>query len=798
MLNLKTERRFTTAEKKRLKEILDKTKDKKKAYTVQQSIPYMAMHPNGICQIDDTTFSKTVRFEDINYRLASADEKNELFEKWREFLNYFDSSVRVQFSFINQNRRKNDSEQIPMIPHKDYRFESIINEYSQMLKTQHEKGNNGIKKERYITFTVNADQFISAKKQLERIENDILNSFKNIGVPAQSMTGYDRLQTLHEIFHPNGEEFMFSWSWLPSAGLHSKDIIAPASFKFSDGRTFMMDDKTGAVSFLQILASEISDKMLSEFIDTEHPQIVNLHIQSIDQREAVKLIKHKITDLDKMKIDEQKKAIRSGYDIDILPSDLMTYGIDAKNLLEDLQNRNERLFLITLLFCNIADNQRQLKNQIFSLSGIAQKYNCAVTRLDYQQEEGLMSSLPLGLNRIEIKRGLTTSSTAIFMPFMTSELFQSGEALYYGLNTLSGNMILCDRKKLKNPNGLILGTPGSGKSFAAKREMTNAFFVTDDDIIICDHESEYRSLTERLDGQVITLSPDSTQYVNPMDINPNYSEDDNPIALKADFILSLCELIIGGKEGLKPIERTIIDRATANIYNEFLSKYSYNGETDSEHMPILEDLYNEILRQPEAQAKHIAASLELYVKGSLNMFNHRTNVKLNNRMVCYDIKQLGKQLKKLGMLIIQDQTWNRVTLNRSLKKSTRFYLDEMHLLLKEEETAAYTVEIWKRFRKWGGIPTGITQNTKDLLASREIENIIENSDFILMLNQAAGDREILARRLNISPQQMKYVTQSEMGTGLLFYGNLLLPFSDKFPRDTELYGIMTTRPEEMR
>lgn len=492
-----------------------------------------------------------------------------------------------------------------------------------------------------------------------------------------------------------------------------------------------------------------------------------------------------------MKIEEQKKAVRSGYDMDIIPSDLATYGGEAKKLLADLQSRNERMFLVTFLILNTADTKQHLENTVFQTSGIAQKHNCTLVRLDYQQEQGLMSSLPLGYNQTVIQRSLTTSATAIFVPFTTQELFQSsGEALYYGLNALSNNLIMVDRKKLKNPNGLILGTPGSGKSFSAKREITNIFLITTDDIIICDPEAEYYPLVNRLNGQVVKISPTSTDFVNPMDINLNYSEDDSPLSLKSDFILSLCELIVGGKEGLMPVEKSIIDRCVRLIYADYLSN------PVPEKMPILEDLYNTLKEQDEKEAQHIMAALEIYVTGSLNVFNHRTNVDINNRLVCFDIKELGKQLKKLGMLVVQDQVWNRVTVNRSEKRSTRYYMDEFHLLLKEEQTAAYSVEIWKRFRKWGGIPTGITQNVKDLLSSREVENIFENSDFVYMLNQASGDRQILAKQLNISPHQLSYVTHSGEGEGLLFYGNVILPFADKFPKDTELYRIMTTKPNE--
>ena len=784
-------RKLTRAEKKEIAALIRAAKGDGKAHTAQQTIPYLAMYPDGICKVTEKKYSKSIAYDDINYQLAQADDKTAIFENWCDFLNYFDATVSVQLSFINRGTRSGGAEEVIAIPAQNDAFNSIRTEYADMLKHQLAKGNNGFVKSKYITFSVEADNLNAAKARLARIETDILNNFKVLGAAARPMTGYERLEALHSVFHPEGEPFRFSWDWLTPSGLTTKDFIAPSSFRFGEGRYFRMGRKIGAVSFLEILAPELNDRMLADILDLETGIVVNLHIKSIDQTEAIKTIKRKITDLDKMKIEEQKKAVRSGYDMDIIPSDLAMFGGEAKNLLQDLQSRNERMFLLTFLVVNMADTKRKLENDIFAAAGIAQKYNCALTRLDYQQEAGLMSSVPLGENLIPIQRGLTTSSTAIFIPFITQELFQMGAALYYGLNALSNNMILCDRKRLKNPNGLILGTPGSGKSFAAKREITNAFLITDDDIIICDPEAEYYPLVRRLHGQVIRISPTSTQYVNPMDINLNYSEDDNPLALKSDFLLSLCELVIGGKEGLMPVEKTVIDRSVRNVYRPFLAA------PDPAKMPILGDLYDELLRQPEPEAARVAAALELYVSGSLNVFNHRTNVELSNRLVCFDIKQLGKQLKKLGMLIVQDQVWNRVTINRAEKKSTRYYMDEFHLLLKEEQTAAYSVEIWKRFRKWGGIPTAITQNVKDLLSSREVENIFENSDFVLMLNQAQGDREILARQLNISPQQMKYVTHTEAGEGLIFYGNVVLPFLDRFPQNTELYRVMTTRPEEV-
>lgn len=785
--------KLTRAEKKEITAAIARAKNSNnKAKSAQDSIPFQRMYLDGICRVTDTLYTKTLRFHDINYQLAQNEDKTAIFESWCDFLNYFDSSVRFQLSFLNMTANAEDYESSVSIKPQADDFDSIRTEYTEMLHNQLAKGNNGLVKTKYLTFGIEAENIKIAKPRLERIENDLWNSFKRLGVMVESVDGKERLRLLHNMLRMDGNEpFRFDWKWLVPSGLSAKDFIAPPSFEFREGRTFRMGKKYGAVSFLQILAPEINDRMLADFLDMESNLLVTMHIQSVDQTKAIKTIKRKITDLDKMKIEEQKKAVRAGYDMDIIPSDLATYGGEAKKLLQDLQSRNERMFLVTFLVMNTADNKQQLENIVFQASGISQKHNCTLVRLDYQQEQGLMSSLPLGLNQIKIQRSLTTSATAIFVPFTTQELFQAGgEALYYGLNALSNNLIMVDRKKLKNPNGLILGTPGSGKSFSAKREITNTFLITTDDIIICDPEAEYFPLVQRLNGQVIKISPTSTDFVNPMDINLNYSEDESPLSLKSDFILSLCELIVGGKEGLQPVEKSIIDRCVRLIYNDYLA------DPVPEKMPILSDLYHALEEQEEKEAQHIRAALEIYVTGSLNVFNHRTNVELNNRLVCFDIKELGKQLKKLGMLVVQDQVWNRVTVNRAEKRSTRYYMDEFHLLLKEEQTAAYSVEIWKRFRKWGGIPTGITQNVKDLLSSREVENIFENSDFIYMLSQASGDRQILSKQLNISTHQLSYVTHSGEGEGLLFYGNVILPFADKFPKDTELYRIMTTKPNE--
>ena len=686
--NIRMPSHLSAAEQKQVQTVIDRARgDRTVPHSAQESIPFQRMFPDGICRVTDNYYTKTIQFQDINYQLAQQEDQTAIFEEWCSFLNFFDSSIRFELSFMNMATDASNFEKMVRIPYQKDHFNPVRTEYSTMLRRQLAQGNNGLTKTKYLTFGIEAESMKQAKPRLIHIEIDLMNNFKRLGVRAKLLNGKERLHLMHDMFHMGDHDrFNFDWKWLPESGLSVKDFIAPTGFAFPKNRIFQMGGMYGSMSYLQITASDLSDQLLKDFLDMESSQIVTMHIQSVDQNKAIKSIKHTITELDRSKIEEQKKAVRSGYDMDIIPSDLATYGKDAKALLKELQSQNERMFLLTFLVMNTGETEQELETNVFQASSIAQKYNCNLRRLDFQQEQGLMSCLPLAQNLIEIQRSMTTSSTAIFVPFTTQELFQTGkEALYYGLNALSNNLIMVDRKKLKNPNGLILGTPGSGKSFSAKREIANAFLVTDDDVIVCDPEAEYTALVKKFEGQVIKISPSSTQYINPMDINANYSEEDNPIALKADFILSLCELIVGGKEGLQPVEKTVIDRCVHQIYQ------TYFENPVPENMPVLQDLYEALLRQDEKEAHHVATALEIYVTGSLNLFNHRTNVDINNRLVCYDIKELGKQLKKIGMLVVQDQVWGRVTANRNAGKATRYYMDEFHLLLKEEQTAAYSV-----------------------------------------------------------------------------------------------------------
>ena len=671
--NIRMPSHLSAAEQKQVQTVIDRARgDSTVPHSAQDSIPFQRMFPDGICRVTDNYYTKTIQFQDINYQLAQQEDQTAIFEEWCSFLNFFDSSIRFELSFMNMATDASNFEKMVRIPYQKDHFNPVRTEYSTMLRRQLAQGNNGLTKTKYLTFGIEAESMKQAKPRLIHIEIDLMNNFKRLGVRAKLLNGKERLHLMHDMFHMGDHDrFNFDWKWLPESGLSVKDFIAPTGFAFPKNRIFQMGGMYGYMSYLQITASDLSDQLLKEFLDMESSQIETMHIQSVDQNKAIKSIKHTITELDRSKIEEQKKAVRSGYDMDIIPSDLATYGKDAKALLKELQSQNERMFLLTFLVMNTGETEQELETNVFQASSIAQKYNCNLRRLDFQQEQGLMSCLPLAQNLIEIQRSMTTSSTAIFVPFTTQELFQTGkEALYYGLNALSNNLIMVDRKKLKNPNGLILGTPGSGKSFSAKREIANAFLVTDDDVIVCDPEAEYTALVKKFEGQVIKISPSSTQYINPMDINANYSEEDNPIALKADFILSLCELIVGGKEGLQPVEKTVIDRCVHQIYQ------TYFENPVPENMPVLQDLYEALLRQDEKEAHHVATALEIYVTGSLNLFNHRTNVDINNRLVCYDIKELGKQLKKIGMLVVQDQVWGRETATRNACKATRYYMNE--------------------------------------------------------------------------------------------------------------------------
>ena len=781
---------LTNAQRKEFARTVKRAKrDGKIAATAQQTIPYVEMYRNGMCDLGGGLYSKSVQFEDRAYTEVSDDEQVVIFDLYCDLLNYFGPSVGLELSVICYYPDLKSYEHDLSIPPSGDALDPVRQELSDFLL--HQAAKCKVERRMCLTYTVQAEGLVRALSRLDQIESDVIAAFRSLGSTARPMDGYERLAALHQCLHlDTPQQFKFNWNALIQTGLSSKDFIAPSSFQFKDGRYFRVGASYGAASFLQIDASRLSHTLLNSLLDCDACQIFTIHAKALEHGAALKAVKRKLSDLDKTKIDEQKRATRTGYDYDILPPDLKTYAKEAENLLEALQSHDEKLFMVSILMVHIAPSRQKLENILTSVGGIASAANCELIRLDYQQEQGYMSALPLGVNLVEIQRGMTTSGTAIFLPFRTCEVYQPG-GLYYGVNALTNQIIIADRKTLKCPNGIVLGTPGSGKSFFAKREIVHTFFTTDDDQLMLDSENEYTALTEALGGQVIYLAPDSKYYLNPMDLDLSTDVGESPMLMQADFIMSQCELMMANQGNtLMPIERSLLDRCIGLVYREYLK------EPKPEKMPVLGDLYRALKEQHDPRADDLATAMEIYVTGSLSYLNHRTNIDLHNRLVCYNTSRLGQGLKKLVMSNVQKHIWQRTTANRYAGKTTRIILDEFHLLLKEPQTAAYTAEIYKRFRKWNGIPTALTQNVKDLLASPEIENILENSDFVLMLNQGASDRAILAQRLSIAPDELAHVTNSGEGQGLLFFGDKVIPFEDRFPKNTRLYQLMTTKPNE--
>ena len=777
--------------KNKKKEMAGTDNKSKTPDTAQKTITFEKMYKDGICKVSSNHYSKMVEFYDINYDLLEIEDQGTILEDYSKLINYFDPSVKFQLFLFNRRVSEEELAAQLDIPLQGDAFDDIREEYSQMLKKQSAKGTNGIIKSKYFVFGIDAMDLKEARAKLMNIEKDVIRNLNAMGTNAHSLDGKERLRVLHEYFNQGSlEPFHFSFKELSESGKSVKDYVAPPGFDFRYPNRFRSGKMFGCVHYLDIIAPRFSDELLKRLLDIDDNLTVTMHMQTMDPVKAIKMLKGALTNIQKMKIEEQKKAVRSGYDMDILPTDIITYEKDTLELLDDLNSSNQKIIKMTFLITTYGETKKKMEALQQRVSGIIQQANCNLRPLQYLQEQGLMASAPIGCNETGIERVLTTKSTAILVPFCTQELFMPSPAIYYGLNALSNNMIMADRKKLRTPNGVILGTPGSGKSFSAKREILSSFLQTRDDVVICDPEGEYFPLVQALHGQVVRLATNSTDFLNPMDIQISHKDDKEALKLKSDFLITLCDLIAGGKEGLENDEKGIIDECIRHIYDK------YFDNPVPENMPLLEDLYDALLKHKNPKAERIANSLVLYVHGSQNYFNHRTNVDSQNRIMCFDIRDLGNQLKELGMLIVQDAVWNRVSMNRERKIATRYYCDEFHLLLKEKQTAIYSVEIWKRFRKWGGIPTGLTQNVGDFLRSEEIEGILGNSDFVYLLNQNAKDQHILADKLGISEKQLAHVTNSEPGSGLILFDNVVIPFVDKYPTDTKTYRIMNTKPEE--
>ena len=758
--------------------------------TAQQTIPYLRAYDDGIIETENGRFSKTIKFHDINYQIARHDDKEDIFVKYCDLLNFFNSTIDVQITVLNKSVNQEVLEDKILIKKRGDSFDEYRQEYNEMLKRQIGIGRNDIQKEKYITLTVTANGIDEAKSIFGRLENETLGLIRRLGSYGEVLTIEKRLEVLHDVYRNGHEgEFFYKPQENRKRGLATKDLIAPDSFEFK--RDYMrIGDKYARAIFLRDLPSFINDTFLSELTDFSFNMLLSINIKLIEPHIALRMINRQITGMEANKIEYQKRSLRSGYLEPFIPYELRYSLEEAQELLDQVMNKNQKLYLTNIAITHLADSMEELNRSTEAIMSVGRKFLCQMGTLNYQQEEGLTSTLPLGMNEINADRCLTTESTAVFIPFTSQELIQKN-GMYYGLNAVSRNLIMFNRKSLKNANGFILGSPGSGKSFSAKREMVNVLLNTDDDVIIIDPEREYTRLVENFTGEVIFISAGSKNYINPLDMSIDYSDDDEPLMLKSDFILSLCEVIVGGRDGLTPKEKSIVDRCLRLSYSEYMQDF------DQKKIPTLRDFYEIMIRQEETEAISLATALELYTTGNLSVFANKTNININNRLVCFDIKDLGKQLKTMGMLIVLDAIWNRITVNRDKGKRTWIYMDEIYLLFANEYSANFLFELYKRARKWGAIPTGITQNVEDLLQSELARRMLSNSDFIMMLNQAPTDRVELASLLNISESQLSYVTNSDPGQGLIFSGNSIIPFVDKFPQDTKLYRLMTTKVEEV-
>lgn len=786
-MNAREKDRERLSKEKRTREKKSKIKDKE-AKTAQQTLPYKRMLGNNLVEVRTGVYSKTYQFSDINYQISNEEDQTDIFLRYGDILNCLDTAVEMQVCIINTNVNKKDFNEKVLIKEKNDELDIYRQEYNAMIQDKLEEGRNDLRSEKYITLTTEAKTEDEARYRFNNIYGELQSNFKKLGSNLREVTNPEKITLMKNIFR--GQAVV-----IPRLSMQDyekgieRQYIAPEYFEFKKDY-FMYNDKYARTVFIRDLPSFLNDKLISELTDLGLEQNISINIQAVEPGKAMKIVRHQITGMEGDKIEHQKRAIRSGYSPDIISHHLKHSLEEAEELLDDLVRKNQKMFLVNICILHTANSFAQLNTDTETIRSIARKYLCNVGVLYFQQEDGFKSTIPIGNCTLQIRRTLTTESTAIFMPFATQEMIQD-QGMYYGLNAVSKNLIMFNRKSMKNQNGFILGTPGSGKSFSAKREMVNVLLNTDDDVIIIDPEREYTYLVKNFGGEIINISASSQNYINPLDMTEDYSGDEDPIVLKSEFVLSLCENVLGGKQGLSRTEITIIDRCLRHVYKDYITTF------DKEKVPTLKDFYEELKRQKEAEAKEVALALEIYVEGSLGIFANKTNINLKNRLKCFDIKDLGKQLSTMGLLIVLDNVWNSITENRAKGKNTWIYIDEIYLLFKNEYSANFLFELYKRARKWGGIPTGITQNVEDLLESDLARKMLSNSDFIQMLNQAPSDRNELAKLLNISETQLSFVTNSNEGQGLLFCGDSIIPFQDQFPKNTQLYKMMTTKLKEM-
>ena len=771
--------------------ILNRTlfkKDKEKfkiPKSVQDAIPIDAMWEDGIFLVGKNKYSKCFKFTDINYSVASREDKEEMFLEYSELLNSFDTGATSKITIINRRLNKLDFQKTMFIKLEDDELDKYRKEYNKMLLDK-ATASNGIVQEKCITITIEKKSIEDARLYFLRIGTELINKFKELGSVCVELEAVERLQLFHD-FYRVGEETAFNFDFISNMrkGHSFKDYICPDTFEIKDDY-IKIGNRYARVLFLKEYANYIKDSMVAELTDINKNSMMSIDVIPIAMDEAVREAENRRLGVETNITNWQRRQNANNNFSAIIPYDLEMQREQSKEFLDDLITRDQRMFMSVLTMVHTAETKEELDNDTEEILTIARKNLCQFGVLKFQQLDGLNTSMPFGVRKIDTLRTLTTESLAVFMPFRVQEIRETN-GIYYGQNVISKNMIIADRKKLLNGNSLVFGVSGSGKSFITKEEIVFTMLKDKNaDVIVIDPENEYTPLVKALGGEVIKVSATSGNHINAMDMNKNYADGANPVILKSEFILSLCEQLIGS-DNLGAKQKSIIDRCTASTYRYYLQG-NYQGTP-----PTLQDFYQELLKQEETEAKEIALAIELFVNGSLNTFAKQTNVDTENRLICYNILDLGKQLLPLGMLVVLDSILNRITQNRAKGRNTYIFIDEIYLLLRNEYSANFLYTLWKRVRKYGAYLIGITQNVEDMLQNNTARAMMANSELIIMLNQASTDRAELAKLLNISDLQLSYITNVGSGEGLLKIGSSLIPFSNKFPKDTELYKLMTTK-----
>lgn len=757
--------------------------------SVQDCMPAYGISVDGILRLTKFKkngmykYSKTFKFTDINYAVASREDKEAMFLEYSELLNSFDSGAVTKITINNQKLNRTALEQTILIPMADDGLDEYREEYNQMLLDK-ATGDDAVVQEKYVTISVNKKNLAEARNYFARVGAELAGHFARLGSRCEDMDAGEKLRIFHDFFRA-GEESNYRFDLNESArkGQDFRDFICPDTLELEKDY-FRMGERFGRVLFLRDYASYIKDSMVSELTDLNRNMMMSIDVVPVPTDEAVREVENRLLGVETNITNWQRKQNKNNNFSAVIPYDLELQRKESKEFLDDLTTRDLRMMFAVMTLVHTADSKEQLDNDTEALLTIARKHMCQIAILKWQQLDGLNTVLPYGTRKIDALRTLTTESLAVFIPFKVQDIMDKG-GIYFGENAISHNLLLCNKANLMNPNAFLLGVPGSGKSFSAKELIVFLALATKDDILVCDPEGEYGSLVKALGGEVIRIAAGSRDHINAMDMVDDYGDGGDPIIDKSEFLMSLIGEL--DKSLVGPKEHSIIDRCAKEVYHQC----AVSGET-----PTLIHLRKKLLEQPEEEAKSLALSLELFTSGSLDAFAHPTNVDVQNRMVVYDIFDLGKQLKTMGLLVITDAMINRVTENWKKGKRTHIFIDEFHVVFENEYSGEFFNSAWRRFRKRNAYPTAITQNVEYLLDSVLASSMLSNSEFIVMLNQAASDREKLAKLLNISSEQMSYITNSDAGCGLLKYGSALVPFVNKFPKNTKLYKLMTTKPGE--